>query len=564
MSNAIIQTNYGEYQKLIDDSLKELENKNIIQRVWKKDYTVWSDNPAEISNRLDWLESPEDTLSKLSEIKDFVENVKANRFTNILLLGMGGSSLAPEVFSLTFGVKNGFMNLSVLDSTDPVAVLNFTKKLDPAKTLYIVSTKSGGTIETLSFFKYFFTYCKNKLGKYANKHFIAITDPGSGLEKMAKDLDIRKIFLNNPNIGGRYSVLSLFGMVPASLIGIDLERFLNNALAIANECKNAKNISSEIGVAMAQLAKLGRDKLTFVYSNKIASFGTWVEQLIAESTGKKGIGIIPIESEELLSPIFYMKDRVFVYTHLMDDNANSEKINLLKNAGHPVIEITLNDEYDLGGEFFRWEFATAVAGWNLGIQPFDQPNVESAKIEAKAMINSYIQNGELPKLKANLVKNGIKIYYDKNISSIKEALNDFLSNLIDSEKFNYVAIQAYITPNIKTTETLQNLRTVIQKKYKSAVTVGYGPRFLHSTGQLHKGDAGKGLFIQFTSNRKEDAEIPKEISMNTSEFSFGVLINAQLMGDRQALLNNNRKVITIDLGDEVENNLIKIIEMIIN
>ena len=564
MSNAIIQTNYGEYQKLIDDSLKELENKNIIQRVWKKDYTVWSDNPAEISNRLDWLESPEDTLSKLSEIKDFVENVKANRFTNILLLGMGGSSLAPEVFSLTFGVKNGFMNLSVLDSTDPVAVLNFTKKLDPAKTLYIVSTKSGGTIETLSFFKYFFTYCKNKLGKYANKHFIAITDPGSGLEKMAKDLDIRKIFLNNPNIGGRYSVLSLFGMVPASLIGIDLERFLNNALAIANECKNAKNISSEIGVAMAQLAKLGRDKLTFVYSNKIASFGTWVEQLIAESTGKKGIGIIPIESEELLSPIFYMNDRVFVYTHLMDDNANSEKINLLKNAGHPVIEITLNDEYDLGGEFFRWEFATAVAGWNLGIQPFDQPNVESAKIEAKAMINSYIQNGELPKLKANLVKNGIKIYYDKNISSIKEALNDFLSNLIDSEKFNYVAIQAYITPNIKTTETLQNLRTVIQKKYKSAVTVGYGPRFLHSTGQLHKGDAGKGLFIQFTSNRKEDAEIPKEISMNTSEFSFGVLINAQLMGDRQALLNNNRKVITIDLGDEVENNLIKIIEMIIN
>lgn len=562
MSNAIIQTNYGEYQKLIDASLIELENQNIIQRIWKKDHTVWSDNPAEITNRLDWLQSPEDTLSKLSEIKDFVEKVKANGFTNVLLLGMGGSSLAPEVFSFTFGINKGFMNLFVLDSTDPVAVLNFTKKLDPVKTLYIASTKSGGTIETLSFFKYFFTYCKNKLGEYTNKHFTAITDPGSGLEKMAKDLDIRKIFLNNPNIGGRYSVLSLFGMVPASLIGIDIERFLNNALQVANECKNEKNITSEIGVAIAQLAKHGRDKLTFVYSNKIASFGTWVEQLIAESTGKNGIGIIPIESEELLSPNFYNNDRVFVYTHLKDDSSNSEKINLLKNAGHPVIEITLNDEYDLGGEFFRWEFATAVAGWNLGIQPFDQPNVESAKIEAKAMINSYIQNRELPKLKSNIEKNGIKIYYDKEIPSIRDALNDFLSNLFDSEKFNYVAIQAYVTPNIKTTEILHNLRTVIQKKYKSAVTVGYGPRFLHSTGQLHKGDAGKGLFIQFTSNRKEDAPIPKEIGINTSEFSFGVLINAQLMGDRQALLNNNRKVITIDLGDEVEKNLFKIIEMI--
>ncbi len=325
---------------------------------------------------------------------------------------MGGSSLAPEVFKLAFGVKEGFLDLEVLDSTDPGAVLEYTKKFDPNKTLYIVSTKSGGTIETLSFFKYFFTHCKNTIGEFAGKHFVAITDPGSKLQEMATELKFRKIFVNNPNIGGRYSVLSFFGTVPAALVGVDVEKLLKNALKVANESKNENSISGEIGVAMAVLAKKGRDKLTFVYSKNIESFGTWVEQLIAESTGKDGMGILPIEGETLESPEFYSNDRVFVYTHFENESEHSVKIEALKEAGHPIIEIILSDVYDLGAEFLRWEFATAVAGWKLGIQPFDQPNVESAKIEAKAMINSYFEKGELPNLKAAITENGVKLFGD--------------------------------------------------------------------------------------------------------------------------------------------------------
>ncbi len=556
-----IKISLGKYESEVKELLEKFEIENIAKRIYDKDYTVWSDSPEEVTNRLDWLLSPDETLASLNEIYAFVDDIKSTRFEHVLLLGMGGSSLAPEVFSLSFGKKEGYLDLHVLDSTDPQAVLNYADILDPQKTLYIVSTKSGGTIETLSFFKYFFTYCKNKLGgDYANKHFVAITDPGSGLEKMAKELNFRKIFLNNPNIGGRYSVLSFFGTVPASLLGVDLSKLLNNAKAIVEESKKIKSVSSEIGIVIGQLAKCGLDKLTFVYSEKIIPFGTWVEQLIAESTGKNGLGILPIESESLELPEFYSNDRVFVYTHFENDNSLFEKINELKNAGHPIIEIILNDIYDLGSEFFRWEYATAVAGWVLGIQPFDQPNVESAKIEAKAMINNYLEKGELPKLDFNIEQDGIRLSGNTNSQNLESAFNEFLNNL--KEKNNYVAIQAYVTPTDETTVSLQQLRTKIQKKYKKAITIGYGPRFLHSTGQLHKGDAGNGLFIQFTSNRKKGVAIPKEAGSNESDFTFGVLIDAQLMGDRQALLNNNRKVITIDLGDNVNSNLEKLTNLI--
>ncbi|MCB0730601.1 MAG: glucose-6-phosphate isomerase [Ignavibacteriae bacterium] len=559
----LIKMFLGKYENEVKSVLEKYENENVAKRIWEKDHTVWSDSPEEVTNRLDWLISPEETLSKIEEVNAFVEDIKSAGFTHALLLGMGGSSLAPEVFSFSFGTKEGFLNLQVLDSTDPGAVLNFVKNLDPQKTLYIVSTKSGGTIETLSFFKYFFTYCQNKLGKdQASKHFAAITDPGSGLEKMAKELNLRKIFINNPNIGGRYSVLSFFGTVPAALLGIDLTKLLTNAKTIADDSKNPKSVSGEIGVVIGQLAKLGRDKLTFVYSDKIISFGTWVEQLIAESTGKNGVGILPIESENLETQEYYKDDRVFVYTHFENENSLSAKIESLKNAGHPVIEIILNDVFDLGAEFFRWEFATAVSGWVLGIQPFDQPNVESAKIEAKAMINNYLEKGELPKLNFAIEENGIKLSGNTKADNLENAITGFLDNLNEKEKYNYVSIHAYVTPTNTTTEALQNFRTKIQQKYKTAVTIGYGPRFLHSTGQLHKGDSGNGLFIQFTSDRKEDTAIPKSAGVNDSEFSFGVLVNAQLMGDRQALLNNNRKVITIDLGNNVNLNLEKLTSLI--
>ena len=554
MNSNKIKFSLGNYEQDVTKVNLEYKNDNIADRIYSKDHTVWSDSPTEVTNRLDWLVSPEETLSHLDEIKSFVDGVKG-KFTHALLLGMGGSSLAPEVFKLAFGVKEGFLDLEVLDSTDPGAVLEYTKKFDPNKTLYIVSTKSGGTIETLSFFKYFFTHCKNTIGDEAGKHFVAITDPGSKLQEMATELNFRKIFINNPNIGGRYSVLSFFGTVPAALVGVDVEKLLNNALKVANESKNESSISGEIGVVMAALALKGRDKLTFVYSKQIESFGTWVEQLIAESTGKDGMGILPIEGEVLEGPEYYSADRVFVYTHLENELEHSAKIDALKEAGHPVIEIILDDVYDLGAEFLRWEFATAVSGWKLGIQPFDQPNVESAKIEAKAMINSYFEKGELPKLNAAITENGIKLFGETNESKLNNAVDKFLNQLEDKTKYNYVAIMAYVTPTKDIIEPLQNFRTKIQKKYKVAVTTGYGPRFLHSTGQLHKGDAGNGLFIQFNESMPEDAKIPDEAGTNDSNFSFGTLKTAQLLGDRQALLNNNRKVITIDLGDKTVENL---------
>jgi len=556
MNSVSMKMFLGEYQNSIKISLEKLKKEKVVERIWEKDFTVWSDVPDEVSNRLDWLNSPNETSSHLDEINSFVESVKADGFTHALLLGMGGSSLAPEVFRLSFGVKDGYLDLSVLDSTDPGQALNYAENLDPEKTLYIVSTKSGGTIETLSFFKYFFTLCKNKLGAdEVGNHFLAITDPGSKLEEMATELKFRKIFINNPNIGGRYSVLSFFGTVPAALVGVDLNRLLRSSNNIISESKNKNNVNAELGVAIGELAKHGRDKLTFVYSEKINSFGTWVEQLIAESTGKDGVGILPIENELLESPNYYGEDRVFVYTHFIDDNSNLNKIEDLKNSGHPIIEIVLNDEYDLGGELFRWEFATAIAGWQLGIQPFDQPNVESAKIEAKAMINNYFEKGELPKLDLTIKENGIKLYGNSKEENLSNSINEFLDNLNYKAKYNYVSIHAYVTPTEKMTESLQVLRTKIQKKYKSAVTVGFGPRFLHSTGQLHKGDAGKGLFVQFTSSILEDAGIPNEPGVNESNFTFGVLKTAQLLGDRQALLNANRKVITIDLNDNVIDNL---------
>ncbi|PID57911.1 MAG: glucose-6-phosphate isomerase [Ignavibacteriae bacterium] len=544
-----------KYNKYVDDKISE--------RIFNKDYTVWADSPTEITNRLDWLFSSEETASKINEINDFVQDIKQNGFTDVLLLGMGGSSLAPEVFSLSFGNKTDYLNLSILDSTDPDRIYELTENIDLEKTLFIVSTKSGGTIETLSFFKYFYTVCSKKLNKEnAGNQFVAITDPNSGLEKLAKELNFRKIFLNNPNIGGRYSVLSLFGIVPAALLGIDIEKLLNRAKNVAIECKETKSNSGKIGVAIGRLAMQGINKLTFIYSKKIISFGTWVEQLVAESTGKNGVGILPIENEKLEESEYYKNDRIFVYTHFADDQTENAKIEKLKAKGFPVIEIVLEDIYDLGTEFFRWEYATAVAGWAMGIQPFDQPNVESAKVEAKAMIKNYVENNELPKLNYSIENENIKLAGKVENNSLSEAIKEFLENLNNTDSADYVAIQAYISSNSETNNELQKLRTKIQKKYKTAVTVGYGPRFLHSTGQLHKGDSGKGLFIQFISDRKHKIEIPKEAGKEESEFTFGVLINAQLLGDREALLKNNRKIITLNLGNDLVNNLQKIIVMI--
>ncbi len=552
------------YESTIEATLEELTNQKIVERIWNKDYTVWSDSPTEITNRLGWLVSPENSKAALPEVNKFVEEIQNEKLENALLLGMGGSSLAPEVFQNIFGYKEGFLKVSVLDSTDPGAVLNMTNKFDHAKTLYIVSTKSGGTIETISFMKYFYTFVAGKLGEKVTKHFIAITDPGSGLQKMAEDLKFRKIFLNDPNIGGRYSALSLFGVVPAALAGVDVEKILSRAKSVGEESKKENSSSSVLGVIVGALAENGIDKVTYITSPQIAPFGAWVEQLVAESTGKNGKGILPVESESVEAPEYYSNDRLFVYIKLKNENSNDEKISKLKGAGFPVVEVIWNDLFDLGAEYMRWELATAIASWKIKIQPFDQPNVEAAKVLARAMIKAYNEEGKLPSLDAVIKENGITVYGNATGSNVKSAFNNFLEELENKKSVpqKYLSLQAYLTPDYKTTEALQQLRTAIQKKYKTATTVGYGPRFLHSTGQLQKGDAGNGLFIQFTSSDANDASIPDEAGKEKSSLTFGTLIQAQALGDFKALQENKRKVVRFDLGNDAVGGIKKLTDML--
>jgi glucose-6-phosphate isomerase len=543
----------GKYQSAVENTLNRISKEKIIQRIWQKDYTIWRNDPAEISNRLGWLDCVEVTKKSFDEIKSFVEDIKNEGFTYALLMGMGGSSLAPEVFRKTFGVMQGYLDLYVLDSTHPEAIIEYEKKLDPEKTLYIVSTKSGGTIETMSFLKYFFNSVSKKIGKEnASKHFIAITDPGSGLEETAKKLNFRKIFLNDPDIGGRFSALSLFGIVPAALVGIDIEKLFDEALKIIEDCKRAEinnNNCAKLGTAIGSLAKDGVDKLTFVISPQLKYLGGWLEQLIAESTGKNGKGILPVDLEPLVPVDDYSIDRAFVYIKLSGDNSFDKKVSEIKNSGFPVIELELQNIYQLGAEFFRWEFATAVAGYVLDVQPFDQPNVESAKVAARTMMKEYQQKGKLPELNPTIESDGIKVFSNSKIENQKDIFSSFLSEC-DSKK-NYIAIHVYLKPDEKTLQQLQLFRLKILEKYKLATSLGYGPRFLHSTGQLHKGDSGNGYFIQFVSDIQNDIPIPDEAGNNSSSISFGTLFKAQALGDRMALLDNKRKVITINLGKDV-------------
>ena len=545
----------GKHSKSVDEAIKKLNDENVIERIWKKDFTVWSSESTEISNRLGWLDSVDVTSKSLNEIKHFVDDITKAGYKQALLMGMGGSSLAPEVFRLTFGVKDGYLDLSVIDSTHPEVVMNYAKKFNPATTLYIVSTKSGGTVETFSFMKFFYNYALHILGKdEVGKHFVAITDPGSGLQKVAEELKFRKIFLNDPNIGGRFSALSLFGIVPAALVGVDVEKFLELANVETTNCKKVgkeifENTAAVVGTIIGTMGKKGVDKLTYIISPAFSYIGAWIEQLIAESTGKVGKGILPVDLESIESADNYSGDRLFVYLKLKNDSTYNEKVDLLKSKNFPILEFEIDNEYDLSKQFFLWEFATAVAGWLMHIQPYDQPNVEQAKIVARKMMSEYQVIGKLPELIPTIEENGIKVYGNVTVKSVKEVLQSFLSDCKGGK--NYVSIQAYLNPNKETNKALQKLRNLIQRNYKVATTLGYGPRFLHSTGQLHKGDAGNGYFIQFVSDIKEDLPIPENPGEESTLFTFGILIKAQALGDRQALLDNKRKVITIDLGSDI-------------
>ncbi|MBW8012710.1 MAG: glucose-6-phosphate isomerase [Chloroflexi bacterium] len=533
-----LTTDLGNHQSNVNTALEKLEAENIMARIWEHDQTVWGKGPDEISNRLGWLTSPELMRTAIDELYNFTKEVQDEGFKDVLLLGMGGSSLAPEVFRKTFGVQEGYLNLSILDSTDPQTILSFATRLDPNLTLFIVATKSGGTVETLSFFKYFYNWVVDTVGpEGAGQHFIAITDPGSKLEHLAKEHDFRTTFGNDPNIGGRFSALSYFGLVPAALSGIDLDKLLTSAEVYQKLCSPTVSVfdnpGSQLGVILAEIAKSGRDKLTFLLSSSISSFGDWIEQLIAESTGKDGKGIVPIVGEQLGAPHEYWNDRLFIDIQLAGETLHGETIAALKEAGHPFVHMQLNDIFDIGGQFFLWEMATSIAGYGLGIHPFNQPNVEAAKILANQMTSDYIEKGILP---------------DGDSSILGE--DTLLSFLQQHQEGDYVAIQSYTFPNKSTSSALQKFRSAIRKKYKLATTIGYGPRFLHSTGQLHKGDRGNGLFIQLVSKAAMDAPIPDVAGDSSSSISFGILKQAQALGDAKALLNAGRRVITFEVDSD--------------
>ncbi len=547
--------NLGALQEHIDFALRDLRDEQVLRRIWAHDHTVWKDEPTEITNRLGWLHMPEIMPDAIEEITALVEEVRGVGYTHALLLGMGGSSLAPEVFRLTFGVREGYLDLAVLDSTDPGAVQAHAERLDPARTLFIVSTKSGGTVETFSFFKFFYNWVSEKLGaEKAGEHFLAITDPGSGLVDTATTYNFRKIFLNDPHIGGRFSALSHFGLVPAALIGVDLTLLLDRTQAMAVNCATANcpsggdNSGAWLGVTMGEMAIHSRNKLTMFISPEISSFGGWAEQLIAESTGKEGVGILPVVDEPVGAPEVYGNDRLFVYLCLGNDTTYSEMVRALREAGQPVIQINMDDRYDLGSEFFRWEMATAIAGRRLQINPFDQPDVESAKVLARKMVAAYQEEGKLPEVAPVLEANGITVCGDVHADAIERVLPNFLSNC---KAGNYIAIQAYINPTAEANDVIQQLRTRLRDTYRVATTVGYGPRFLHSTGQLHKGDSGQGYFVQITDSAGPELPIPDTAGKPDSSMSFGVLKASQALGDRQALEDAGRRIVRFDLGQNV-------------
>jgi transaldolase/glucose-6-phosphate isomerase len=549
----------GALDKSVQAKLKELRQTGFVRRLWAKDPTLWHTDPVHqkiIRNALGWLHITEQQVHHLPRIKGVADSVRAAGFKHALLLGMGGSSLCPEVFRMTFGVVPGYPELHVLDSTVPAQVRSFEKRVDLAKTLCIVASKSGTTTEPLVFCRYFFERMRKVKGDRAGENFIAITDPGSLLEKLAQESKFRDILPGMPDIGGRYSALSNFGIVPAAIMGVNVEHLLYRAERMRHSCDSCvppeDNPGVVLGVVMGELAKEGRDKITFITSPAIWDLGAWMEQLIAESTGKEGKGIVPIDDEPLGPPAVYGKDRLFAYIRYTAgaDAAQDAKVAALEKAGHPVIRIELADLINLGEEFFLWEIATAVAGSLLGINAFDQPNVQESKDYTKNFLDDYKKNGRLPEEEPILTAAGVKIYGDatnrqalKGVSTLEDALKAHLARV---QAGDYFAVNAYVGRTDASHQALQAMRLRVRDKKKVATTLGYGPRFLHSTGQLHKGGPNTGVFIQITSDDAEDLPIPGE------PYTFGVLKAAQALGDFLSLSKRNRRAIRVHLSADVD------------
>ncbi len=548
----------GALDSAVQERLKTLAKADTTRRLWAKDPTLWHTDPAHhkiIRSALGWLHVTEQQTHHLNRIKAVAESVRAAGFRHALLLGMGGSSLCPEVFKMTFGAIAGFPELHVLDSTVPAQVRGYEKKVDLSTTLCIVSSKSGSTTEPLVFYRYFYDRMKQLKGDRAGDNFIAITDPGSLLETLAKESKFRDILPGVPEIGGRYSALSNFGIVPAAIMGVNVEHLLYRAERMRHSCDSCipplDNPGVRLGAVLGELAKQGRDKITFITSPPISDLGAWLEQLIAESTGKEGKGIVPIDDEWLGTPEVYGNDRFFAYIRYAGapDAQQDAKVAAMEAAGHPVVRIELADLINLGEEFFLWEVATAIAGSILGINAFDQPNVQESKDYTKSLLDDYKRTGWLPDDNPLVATNGTRIYADAGNREALRGAGSFDAVIAAHVKRvrpgDYVAINAYVERTDATHQALQSIRHAIRDSKQVATTLGYGPRFLHSTGQLHKGGPDSGVFIQITSDDAEDLPIPGE------PYSFGVLKAAQALGDFLSLSKRNRRAIRVHLGGDV-------------
>jgi transaldolase/glucose-6-phosphate isomerase len=543
-----------ELRDAMRDALKEAEEIDVIERIWAKDASLWKNEPAQqkiINNALGWLTVPRQMLAGARELKTFADTLRASQqFRHVMVCGMGGSSLCPEVLRQTFGRQQDFPELLVLDSTDPDTINIFARQIDVQQCLFIIASKSGTTTEPIVFHKFWYDRL-TQTGANAGDSFVAVTDPGTQMVKAAQADHFRKIFLNQPDIGGRYSALSYFGMAPAALMGLDVSELLKRAVAVSESCGADvpidENPAALLGATMAECALAGRDKLTIITDERIASLGLWIEQLIAESTGKEGKGIIPIAGEPLAAPSSYGDDRLFVSISVQGAGDNPQ-LKALEAAGHPVVYRQLNDVYDLGAEFFVWEMATAFAGWRLGINPFDQPNVQESKDATKALLQKYKNEGKLQAQAAVASDGQLTVYSGDEAGATSSALSvqDVLrTHCATIKSGDYVALQAYIEESPETEAALEGIRTTVRDATRVATTMGYGPRFLHSTGQLHKGGPDSGVFIQITAPDKVDFPIPGE------PYTFSILKDAQALGDFQSLLAHARRAIRVDLGNDV-------------
>jgi glucose-6-phosphate isomerase len=549
----------GQYQDAITAEINKLNSKTFTAGFWQKQADLWTDSAEgqeSIRSFMGWLRVAETMQKAVPEITAFVQEVKQAGFEHVVVMGMGGSTMAPIVFEKSFPAGQG-LPVSVLDTTDPGTVQQIEQSVPLEKTLFIVASKSGTTAEPLAFGDYFYAKLKELKGDKAGENFVAITDPGSKFVTNATNEGYRKIFLNFAEVGGRFSALTYFGLVPAALYGIDIAALLDRAVAMMQACGSNGDVQDnpglKLGATMGVLSKAGRDKLTLVVPDKLHDLGLWLEQLLAESTGKEGKGVLPVAGEPLGTPEVYGHDRLFVYVGYEDtpDQENRQKLQALQEAGHPVVTILMREPLDLGAEFFRWEVATATAGAVLRINPFDQPNVQESKTATDRVMKVVQEQGHLPAGPAAAAEtDGVSYFTDAKGDGAVGTLKAFFAQ---AKAGDFVNLQAYLTESDAITAELQQFRQLVQQHLHLATTSGYGPRFLHSTGQYHKGGPNTGLFVQFTH------QSPVELPLPGRSYSFGTFENAQAQGDLETLQQYKRRTLHIDLGGDAEASLPKVV-----